>query len=101
MKLAGIFLVLFVGTASAQGYNGPPGNDPVPAPPPGAQVGVGLERVPPKVVMRQMLLERFDRNHDGRVGTRERRHAARALRKLAKRLAREERRGGRAQRRGR
>jgi hypothetical protein len=47
--------------------------------------------------MRQMLLERFDRNHDGRLGPRERRHAARALRKMAKRLARGERRerGGR------
>jgi hypothetical protein len=96
MKLAGLFLVLFVGTASAQ-YAGPPGAYPVPAPPPGAQVGVGVERMPPRVVIRQMLLERFDRNHDGRLGPRERRHAARALRKMAKRLARGERRerGGR------
>lgn len=95
MKLAGLFLVLFVGTASAQGYNGPPGNYPVPAPPPGAQVGVGIERVPPRVAMRQMLLERFDKNHDGRLGPRERRHAARALRKMAKRLARGHERGDR------
>jgi len=45
-----------------------------------------------------MLLERFDRNHDGRLDARERRHAARALRKLAKRMARDERRGARPQR---
>ena len=102
MKHAAILAILFTGsTALAQGYYGPPGNypaqAPVEAPPPGAQVGVGIERVPPRVVMRQMLLERFDRNHDGRLGPRERRHAARALRKMAKRLARGERRerGGR------
>jgi hypothetical protein len=89
MKLAGLVLVLFVGTASAQ-YAGPPGNYPV-APPPGAQVGVGVERVTPRVAMKEMLLERFDRNHDGRLDARERRHAARVLRKLAKRLAREDR----------
>jgi hypothetical protein len=90
MKLAGVFLMLFVGTASAQ-YAGPPGN--YPAPPPGARVGIGVERVPPRVAMKQMLLERFDRNHDGRLEPRERRHAARALRKMAKRMARAQRRG--------
>jgi hypothetical protein len=98
MKHGAILAILFAGsTALAQGYNGPPGAYPVPAPPPGAQVGVGIERVPPRVALRQMLLERFDRNHDGRLGPRERRHAARALRKMAKRLARGERRerGGR------
>jgi hypothetical protein len=95
MKLAGLFLVLFVGTASAQ-YAGPPGNYPV-APPPGAQVGVGVERVSPRAAMKEMLLERFDRNRDGRLDARERRHAAKALRRLAKRMARGER-GGRGER---
>jgi hypothetical protein len=90
MKLAGLLVVLLVGTASAQGYDGPPGAMPVP-PPPGAVVGVGVQRVPPRVAFRQMILERFDANHDGRLEPRERRHAARTLRKLAKRLARGER----------
>ena len=84
MKLAGLLLVLLVGTASAQGYNGPP-----------PQVGIGLERVPPRVAFRQMIVERFDANHDGRLEPRERRHAAKALRKLAKRMARGERRQAR------
>jgi hypothetical protein len=86
MKLAGLLVVLLVGTASAQGYYGPP---------PGAVVGVGVQPVPPRVAFRQMIIERFDANHDGRLEPRERRHAARALRKLAKRMARGERRQAR------
>lgn len=92
MKHGAILAILFTGsTAFAQGYYGPPGDYPVQAPPPGAEVGVGVEAVPPRVAMRQMMLERFDANHDGRLDRRERRHAARALRKLAKRMARAER----------
>ena len=85
MKLAVLFVALLVGTASAQPY-------PMGGPPPGAEVGVGVERVPPRVAFRQMLLERFDRNHDGVLEPRERRHAAKALRRMAKRLAKGERR---------
>jgi hypothetical protein len=92
MKLAGLLVVLLVGTASAQGYNGPPGSMPLP---PGAVVGVGVQPVPPRVAFRQMIIERFDANHDGRLEPRERRHAAKALRKLAKRMARGERRQAR------
>ena len=94
MKLALLFVALLVGTASAQPY-------PMGGPPPGAQVGIGVERVPPRVAFRQMMLERFDRNHDGRLGPRERRQAAKALRRMAKRLARGERRERRAGREGR
>ena len=89
MKLTGLVLVLLVGTASAQGYDGPPGAMPPPA------IGIGVQRVPPRVAFRQMIIERFDANHDGQLEPRERRHAARALRKLAKRMARGERRQGR------
>jgi hypothetical protein len=103
MKLAGLLLIACIGTASAQGYNGPPGAMPMPMPPPGAMpmpppgavVGVGVQAVPPGVAFRQMILERFDRNHDGRLGPRERRQAARALRRMAKKLARADRRDGR------
>ena len=92
MKLAALLAVLVLGgVAQAQGYYGPPGA----MPPPGPVVGVGVQPVPPRVAFRQMLLERFDVNHDGRLEPRERRHAARALRKMAKRLARGERRQGR------
>jgi hypothetical protein len=41
---------------------------------------------PQRGQFRQLLLERFDRNHDGRLEPQERRHAARALRKLARKL---------------
>ena len=101
MKLAALFTVLLLGgAAQAQGYYGPPGAMPVPAaPPPGAVVGVGVQPVPPRVAFRQIIIERFDANHDGRLGPRERRDAARVLRKLAKRMARGERRQGRQPRR--
>lgn len=100
MKHGAILAILLTGsTALAQGYYGPPGGYPVQAPPPGevapppgAQVGVGVEQVPPRAAVRQMMLERFDRNHDGRLDRRERRQAARALRKMAKRMARADRR---------
>jgi len=45
--------------------------------------------------LRQLILERFDRNGDGRLEPRERRQAARALRKMARRLARQDRRQAR------
>jgi len=90
MKLVTLLLVAALGGTAAA--------DPMPygGPPPGAQVGVGFEPVPARAAFRQMLLERFDRNHDGVLDPRERRHAAKALRKMAKRLAR----GERAERRG-
>jgi Ca2+-binding EF-hand superfamily protein len=40
----------------------------------------------PRGELRQLLLQRFDRNHDGRLEPRERRQAARALHRLANRL---------------
>lgn len=40
----------------------------------------------PRGQLRQMLLQKFDRNHDGRLEGRERKQAARALRRIAKRL---------------
>lgn len=44
---------------------------------------------------RQMIMQRFDRNHDGRLEPRERKQAARALHRIANRLAQAD---GRAQR---
>lgn len=38
--------------------------------------------------LRRLLLERFDRNGDGKLGPRERRQAVRALKKLERKLAR-------------
>jgi Ca2+-binding EF-hand superfamily protein len=40
--------------------------------------------------LRHMLLERFDANGDGRLEPRERRHAVRALRRLERKLARQD-----------
>jgi hypothetical protein len=48
---------------------------------------------PPRGTVRQILLDRFDRDHDGRLEDGERRRAARALRRLARKLAHGERRG--------
>jgi hypothetical protein len=45
--------------------------------------------------LRQALLRRFDHNHDGHLGPRERRQAVRALRKLERQLARNDGRGAR------
>jgi hypothetical protein len=46
---------------------------------------------PQRGQFRQLLLERFDRNHDGRLEPQERRHAVRVLRKLARKLERRSR----------
>jgi len=72
MKLAALALVTTLGLGGAAYAN------PAPAPPRGQ--------------LRQLLLERFDRNHDGRLEPQERRRAIRALRKLARRMAMQERR---------
>jgi EF hand len=73
MKLAVALasLVLTTSLARADDYAGPPGSYPP----------------PPRAAFKQMLLERFDRNHDGRLEPRERRKAARALRRIARQLA--------------
>jgi len=47
----------------------------------------------PRGELRQLLLQRFDRNHDGVLDAKERHRAVRALRRLARRLAQQERRG--------
>ena len=46
--------------------------------------------------LRQFLLQKFDRNHDGKLQPRERKRAAKVMHKLAKRLAKGD---GRMQRR--
>ena len=53
--------------------------------------GVAHADAPPRRApgpLRQALMARFDKNHDGRLEPRERRQAARALRKMANRLDR-------------
>jgi hypothetical protein len=50
--------------------------------------------------LRQFLLQKFDRNHDGKLQPRERKQAAKVLHKLAKRLAKADAKAGhRGQRR--
>jgi len=71
MKLAGLLVVLLLGGV-ANADNGPP-------PPPR-----------PRGQFRALLLQHFDRNHDGRLGPRERRQAAKALRRLAHKMSRPE-----------
>ena len=41
----------------------------------------------PRGQLRQLLLQRFDRNHDGHLDVRERRQAARALHRLANKMS--------------
>ncbi|MDB4958729.1 MAG: hypothetical protein JWO36_6298 [Myxococcales bacterium] len=56
----------------------------------------GREGRPGGGQFRQALLQRFDRNHDGRLGPREKRQAIRELRRVARQLAMSNR--GRARR---
>ncbi len=87
MKLVIFSLVtaLFAGTALAD--NGPPGMQGAPV----VEVDYRGPQRPARGELRQAILDRFDRNHDGRLEPNERRHAVRALRQLARRLAREDR----------
>jgi Ca2+-binding EF-hand superfamily protein len=83
MKLAVLAFILgAAGIASA---------DPVPAGPmPAPMVAPG-----PRGPLQQALLERFDKNHDGRLEPNERRHAIKALRRLTRRMIKQERRAER------
>lgn len=83
----GVFAA-FSSTARADGPQDPYGPPGANRPPPAAQFQRRAE-------LRQMILERFDRNQDGRLEPRERRQAARALRKMARRLMRQDRREAR------
>lgn len=117
MKLTVIALLLMGGIASADDYAGPPGGYGAPGsvqiedPRPDADVVQADYRQPrdPRMqrprpdraqkraerqVMRRMVLERFDRNGDGRLEPRERRQAARMLRKMARKLAAQDRKRG-------
>ena len=72
MKLAGLLVVLLLsGVAHA--------DQPQPGPQP-RQRGQ----------LRALLLQHFDKNHDGRLGPRERQHAAKALRRLATKMMRKD-----------
>jgi Ca2+-binding EF-hand superfamily protein len=75
MKLAALALVTTLGLGGAA--HADPGR-----PEPGR----------PRDQLQQLLLERFDRNHDGQLEPQERRRAIRALRRLARRLALQDRR---------
>ncbi len=78
MKLAALALLTTLGLAgAAHADRGPVG------------------QAPPRAQLRQLLLERFDKNHDGRLEPRERRRAARVLRRIARKLTLEDHRGGR------
>ena len=89
MKLAALAF------AAALGLGGVAAADPAapgtPVNPPAGPVAPRADR--PRGPLRQVLLERFDRNHDGRLDPEERRHAVRALRRLARRMEMQERRG--------
>jgi Ca2+-binding EF-hand superfamily protein len=54
----------------------------------------------PRAQLQQLLLERFDRNHDGRLEPQERRKAIRTLRRLARRMTMQDRREARGEARG-
>jgi hypothetical protein len=90
------------GTAHADTYYGPPGGAPdMTAPPPvqqdyqpvaqhRRQGNQGPNQGPRgQGEMKRALVERFDRNHDGRLEPRERAQAARALRRMANRMDRQ------------
>lgn len=76
--------------ATMLGLGGAASADPAGAPlaDPGA---VSADHHRPRGQFRQLLLERFDDNHDGRLQPQERRRAIRTLRRLARRLAMQDR----------
>jgi hypothetical protein len=82
------------GAAHADEYTGPL--------PPSAPAAMAAQPGAPmpmrRAALHAALLERFDANHDGRLEPNERRHAARALQRLARRLMKQDR-AGRAERR--
>jgi hypothetical protein len=80
MKAAPFVLCALLGVAHAQPV------DPYAAPPPPQQQAAPL---------RAALMERFDRDHDGRLDPVERKHAIKALRKLERKLARQQMRDAR------
>ncbi|HEX3766390.1 MAG TPA: EF-hand domain-containing protein [Kofleriaceae bacterium] len=97
MKLAALAFLTTLGLGGVAGADpAGPGNpaplDPrvvVPAGPP-APVARRADR--PRGQLRQALMERFDRNHDGRLDPEERRHAIHALRRMARRMEVQDRR---------
>ncbi|HEX3480393.1 MAG TPA: EF-hand domain-containing protein [Kofleriaceae bacterium] len=97
MKLAALAFL------TTLGLGGVAAADPAaPINPPAGPVAPRAERPRgerPRGELRQVLLERFDRNHDGRLDPQERRHAIRALRRLARRMEIQERRGEQGARR--
>lgn len=93
MKLAALAFL------TTLGLGGIAAADPAgPINPPAGPVARPADR--PRGQLHQLLLERFDRNHDGRLDPQERRHAIRALRRLARRMERNERRNDQGTDRG-
>lgn len=99
LLLVAAMLTGFTGLAAADNYAGPPGEAPVVVQGQGPVQPIARPMRRGNGEFRRALMDRFDRNHDGRLEPRERRQAARALRKLAKKLARQDRQQLRAQRR--
>jgi len=119
MKLLSLLVATLVSLpvlarADAPAFDGPPGAsvdaspmlamEPPPVelaalpPGPGAR-GPRGPRGAKNAALRQMILQRFDRNRDGRLEPGERRQAVRALRRLARQLARQGKPGARQHRR--
>lgn len=107
MKLAVLAFVLGLSGVAAADDLGPV--DPYEGPPPA--VAPVAPDAPPVMLkgpraqgqqrpLKQFLLAKFDRNHDGRLEPRERMHAAKALRRLANRLANNQGRQGPARMQG-
>ena len=93
MKLAVLAFVLALSGVAAADELAPV--DPYAAPPP-----VALKAPRQRGQLKQLLLAKFDRNHDGRLEPRERMRAAKVLHRLANRLANNQgRQQGRGQRR--
>lgn len=96
MKLAVLscaaVLALAAPSAGAQPFD--------PYAPPPAPLPVAARTGQHVAPLRAAVVERFDRNHDGRLGPQERRQAIRALRRLARNLARQDRNMRKIERRG-
>jgi len=100
MKLAALALLTMLGLGGAAYAEPVPRTEPAPAaePAPRATAAPRVAVARPRGQFRELVFEKFDRNHDGRLEPDERRRAARTLRKLARRLEAQDRAGERNRR---
>jgi len=91
MKLAALALPLALGLGGLAAADPAPSGAPAPSGTPARSGAPASADDPSRAEFRQLLLQRFDRDHDGQLDAHERQRAARALRRIARRMADDDR----------